>query len=541
MIAMSITNQAAKFREQEEQSTRQRAKMLGLAYADSRQLMATPLLPSALSVDEMYRDKMVPLRDEGENGNLVFAITVNTPQSALRQLRERHVDRNVQFVMISNPGYKDFMLRYDPPKEVHYDNVKIASEGDSDTLSSVSDTLETVRADDILDYLITQADTLRASDIHFECQIDNVRMRFRVDGTLHVVAELSHEKYHVLMGALASRANISSSAPDAQTGHMLYEFDGDDGKIRQLNMRIETVPTIYGQDVVVRLFNVDESMLHLEQLGLDERERKKIDDIISHPHGMLLVVGPTGSGKSTTLYSIINALNDPQRKLITLEDPVEFAIQGVSQIPVATNMGDSFANKLRAVLRLDPDVIMVGEIRDVDTARTALQASVTGHLVLSTYHASDAATAMTRMVDMIGQNPIFTDAIKMIIGQRLVRSLDDEIKVGYTPDQKTIDHIKKVLSDLPEGIEKPNLDNLTLYKPGSSKGNPFGYKGRMMIMEQLVIDNNIQLILRGDPMYITPENLNETARNAGMVSMEQDGMLRVVEGKTTLEELYRVL
>lgn len=541
MKLMSADSQAQKFREQEEQSTRQRAKMLGLAYADSRQLVQAPLLFNVVPIEEMYKEKLVPLRDEGENGNLVFAITVNTPQSALRVLRERHVDRNVQFVMISNPGYKEFMARYDPPQEVHYDDVKIAHQGDSETLSSVSNTLETVRADDILDYLIIQADKLRASDIHLECASDHVRMRFRVDGALHVVAELSHEKYHVLLGALASRANISSSAPDAQTGHMLYEFDGEDGSLRQLNMRIETVPTIYGQDVVVRLFNVDESMLHLDQLGLDERERKKIDDIIQHPHGMLLVVGPTGSGKSTTLYSIINALNDPQRKLITLEDPVEFSVQGVSQIPVATNAGDSFANKLRAVLRLDPDVIMVGEIRDVDTARTALQASVTGHLVLSTYHASDAATALTRMVDMIGQNPIFTDAIKMIIGQRLVRKLDDESKVGYSPDQKTLDHIKKVLEDLPEGIEKPNLEMLTLYKPGVTKENPFGYKGRMMIMEQLTISEAVQDILRGDPYNITPKYLTETAKKDGMVTMEQDGLLKVIEGQTTLEELYRVL
>jgi len=536
------STQADKFRQQEEESTQQRAKLLGLAYADSRELHDVPLLQDIVSIEDMYRDKLVPLRDGGGNGDLVYAITVNTPQSILRDLRGSHVDRNVQFVMISNQGFKEFMQRFDPPKTVHYDDVTIATTGDSATLGSVSDTLDTVKADDILDYLITQADHLRASDIHFECAQTYVRMRFRVDGTLHVVAELSHQKYHVVMGALASRANISSSAPDSQTGHMLYQFaDPAGGKPRNLNMRIETVPTIYGQDAVVRLFNVDESMLQLDQLGLDERERIQIDEVIAHPHGMVLVVGPTGSGKSTTLYSIINALNSPQRKILTLEDPVEFSIEGVSQIPVDTNQGDSFANKLRAVLRLDPDVVMVGEIRDVDTARTAIQASVTGHLVLSTYHANDAANAMIRMLDMIGPNPIFTSAIKMIISQRLVRRLDDDIKVGYEPDEKTKTHIREVLEHLPDNVEKPDLENIMLYKPGVSDQNPFGYKGRMMIMELMMCGDEVQALLRNSDRFLTPALIQETAQRNGLVTMEQDGMLRVLEGETTLEELYRVL
>lgn len=535
-------NQADKFREQEEASTQQRAKLLGLAYADSRELRDIPLIKNLLTVEQMYRDKLVPLHDEGINSNLVYAITVLTPQSILRDLRGEHADRNVQFVMISNQGFKEFMARYDPPKIVHYDDVKIATTGDSSTLGSVSDTLETVKADDILDYLITQADQLRASDIHFECAQTYVRMRFRIDGTLHVVAQLSHQKYHVVTGALASRANISSSAPDAQTGHLLYQFPSPDGgKPRNLNMRIETVPTVYGQDAVVRLFNVDESMLQLDQLGLDARERKEIDDVIAHPHGMVLVVGPTGSGKSTTLYSMINALNNPQRKILTLEDPVEFSIEGVSQIPVETNLGDSFANKLRAVLRLDPDVVMVGEIRDVDTARTAIQASVTGHLVLSTFHANDVANALIRMLDMIGPNPIFTNAIKMIISQRLVRRLDDDTKVAFTPDEQTLEHIRLVLETLPDTVEKPDLENVTLYKPGVSETNPFGYRGRMMIMELMLCTFEVQALLRGDLGYLTPANIVKTAQQGGMVTMEQDGMLRVLSGQTTLEELYRVL
>lgn len=172
-------------------------------------------------------------------------------------------------------------------------------------------------------------------------------------------------------------------------------------------MRIETVPTTYGQDVVIRLFQFDESRLTIGHLGLDDNRRKVIEEVVSHPHGMLMMVGPTGSGKSSTLYSIINALNSSSIKILSLEDPVEMVIPGVSQIPVNTMEGDSFADKLRAVLRLDPDVVMIGEIRDADTARTAIQASITGHLVLTSFHASSSAAAFARMVDMIGQNLFF--------------------------------------------------------------------------------------------------------------------------------------
>jgi type II secretory ATPase GspE/PulE/Tfp pilus assembly ATPase PilB-like protein len=538
---MSSETDALKFRQQDEQNTKQRATMLGLQYTDSRKLLNAPLIPGIIQVPEMYKEKLVPLRDDGSNGNLVFAITINTPQQTLRELRARFPDRNVQFIMISNIGFKEFMQRYDPPKEVHYDDVKIGTVGDSDTLIQVSKTLESVRGDDILNYLIVQADRLRASDIHFENGREYVRMRFRVDGALHEVAELSHQKYYILQSSIATRANISTQSNDAQTGHILQDLLQPDGSARQLNMRIETVPTIYGQDAVIRLFNVDESMLHLDQIGLDERERAAIDEVIAHPHGMVLVVGPTGSGKSTTLYSIINALNDPQRKILTLEDPVEFAIKGVSQIPVMTRHGDSFAEKLRAVLRLDPDVIMVGEIRDVDTARTAIQASVTGHLVLSTFHAGDAATALTRMTDMIGQNPIFTSAIKMIIGQRLVRQLDDESKTAYEPDEKTKQHIREVLKDLPASVKPPDLENIKLYKPNKSPTNPFGFSGRIVVMEQMICDESIQDLLRGDPNTLNPELLEKTAIKNGMLTMEQDGVLKALAGHTTLEELYRVL
>jgi type IV pilus assembly protein PilB len=539
---MLMADDAQRYRDIEEANTRSRAGLLGLQYLDTRGFTEkTPLFKDVLSVEEMHKGNIVPLGDTSEQTPLIFGITVNTPQPLLRQIRDRFPNRMTQFMMISDPGFKELMLRYDPPKKTVYEDVKIAKAGDSATIEEVSKTLDTVRADDMLNYLITQADTLGASDIHLENQQKVVRIRLRIDGALHPIATLTHDKYRVLLASIASRGNISTASKDAQTGHMQQTIAYKDGKNRELNMRIESVPTIYGQDVVVRLFNFDPKLLDLNHLGLSEEQKDAFDDIMEHPHGMVMVVGPTGSGKSTTLYSIINGLNDPGRKILTLEDPVELAVPGISQIPVNTQSGDSFAEKLRAVLRLDPDIVMVGEIRDVDTARTAIQASITGHLVLTTFHASTAAAAFTRMVDMIGQNPIFSSAIRLVVGQRLVRRLDEKTKQAYVPDAAMKRYITETLKDLPKPFKMPDMDSLKLYKPGTSDENPFGYIGRMIIMEQMRITDNIQAFIRGDIKEVNTEAIEKAAREEGMLTMLQDGILKACNGWTTIEEVNRVL
>lgn len=541
-MLMPSIDDIQRFRDSEEANTQKRAGMLGLQYLDTRGFsQKSQLFKNVLTIQEMHQAKIVPLSDSGENQPLIFGITVATPQPLLTQLRSRFPNRIVRFMMISDVGYKELMLRYDPPKKTHYEDVKIAKEGDSATIVEVSKTLETVRSDDMLNYLIMQADTLGASDIHLENQQQNVRIRLRVDGALHPVANLTHDKYRVLLASIASRGNISTAATTAQTGHMQQEIRKPDGTTRALNMRIETVPTIYGQDVVVRLFNFDPQMLKLDRLGLNPAQKANIDEIIAHPHGMALVVGPTGSGKSTTLYSVIQELNNPGRKIITLEDPVELAVPGVSQIPVNTQDGDSFAEKLRAVLRLDPDIVMVGEIRDTDTAKTAIQASITGHLVLSTFHATNSSTAFSRMIDMIGQNPIFSSAIRLVIAQRLVRRLDDKTKQAYKPDDAIKKYIAAALKGLPKNTKAPDLEKLVLYKPGASEENPFGYTGRIVIMEQMVITETIQRFLRGEEKEVNAEAIEATARGEGMVTLLQDGILKACQGLTTIEEVNRVI
>jgi type II secretory ATPase GspE/PulE/Tfp pilus assembly ATPase PilB-like protein len=530
-------------REQDEKATQQRAAILGLQYLDTRAIdRDLPLTSGVVDVPDMYKGFIVPLVAGGGNEPYRFGVTSQTPQSLIQKMDKDYSDRGeqAQFLLISNSGFKAFMARYDPPKKVIYDDIEIAKEGDSDTLAQVSQTLNSVGSDEVFDYLIDQADKLGASDIHIENERTHIRIRMRIDGALHAVANLEKERYRVVMGALASRANISTAATEAQSGHMQKDITRD-GATHLLNLRVETVPTLYGQDAVLRLFNFDETLLDLDLLNISAEQRRQIDEVISHPRGMVLMVGPTGSGKSTTLYSMLNALNTDDRKLITLEDPIEYGLTGITQIPIDTTGGQSFADGLRSVLRLDPDVVMVGEIRDKDTAKTAIQASITGHLVLSSFHANSTSAAFSRMIDLIGVNPIFSSAIRLVIAQRLVRRLYDATKEAYEPDESTRQYVRRVLEDIPAGVEVPNLDTFTLWRPKPSDDAPFGYKGRVVIMEQMVVNENIQKFLRGDVEDVHTEVIEKEAKAGGMLTLLQVGVLAALRGETTLEEVNRVI
>lgn len=530
-------------REQDENGARMRAGVLGFQYLDLRPIeQEMELIEDALSVQEMKKNYIIPLQRGDEYSPWQFGITTQTPQSFVREQEQRYHDQamNIQFIMISNSAFRFMMTRYDPPVQVVYDDIKISKDGDSDTIAEVTETLRTVGSDEILDYLLIQADELGASDIHIENQRKNIRIRFRIDGVLHPVADLDKDRYRVIMGSLASRAGISTASTEPQSGHIQQEIEIN-GSTSLLNIRVESIPTLYGLDAVLRLFNFDQSMLNLNRLSLSSTELDNIKEIVSHPRGLALLVGPTGSGKSTTLYSILNELNNTSRKIITLEDPVEFGIDGISQIPIDSTNKQNFATGLRSILRLDPDVVMVGEIRDADTARTAIQASITGHLVLSSFHANSASAAFSRMIDLIGVNPIFSSAVRMVIAQRLVRRLDDSSKEEYTPDEATVKWVKEVLSDLPEGVEKPDLDNFKLWKPVSTSDSPFGYNGRIVLMEQLMMSEELQKYIRGDITETNTETIEATAKAQGMVTLLQAGVLAALDGRTTLEEVNRAI
>ena len=543
MLVMDEDSIQARRRQQDEDATRKRASILGLQYLDTRSFEADlPLERDILTIEEMYKGRIIPLAHNDTDLSYRFGVTSQTPQSLIAKMTKeyREVGKVAHFFLISGAAFRSFMLRFDPPKSIVYDDIEIAKEGDSETLQQVSQTLATVSSNDVFNYIVDQADRLGASDIHIENQRESIRIRMRVDGALHPVAELSRDRYRVIMATLASRANISTAATEPQSGHMQQEIYRD-GASHLLNLRVEAVPTVYGQDVVMRLFNFDTAMLNLDLLSITPAERAQIDEVISHPRGMVLMVGPTGSGKSTTLYSILNALNTTDRKIITLEDPVENTIPGVTQIPIDTTVGQEFADGLRSVLRMDPDVVMVGEIRDNETARTAIQASITGHLVLSSFHANSTAAAFSRMIDMIGQNPIFSSAVRLLIAQRLVRRLHDESKEEYEPDEATRRWVKETLKGIPDTVDCPDLDTFKLWRPVSTPEAPFGYKGRIPVMEQLIVTEEIQKFLRGDIVDIHAEAIEEVAKKQGTITLLQAGVLAALRGETTIEEVNRVI
>ncbi len=529
-------------RQDEEHNTQNRARILNYNYVDTSSTGDKQLYRDLLTNDELYRLKAIPLQ-KGE-GTILFGIVTTTSQQSITELKERFLDSRIGFAIISETGYNDYMKLYDPPKKVEYQDIALNQTGTSELVANVSAMLEQVRADDMLAYLVSQAHRLGSSDIHIETQAEDVRIRLRIDGVLHPIANLNKDKYRVLISAIASSGNVSTSSDEAQQGHIAQKATMADGSEVDVNVRLETVPTINGMDVVMRLFNMEQDRYKLDKLGLSETERSIVDGIIAKPSGLVMVVGPTGSGKTTTLYSILNTLNTDERKIITIEDPVEYQFAGMTQISVHSKQaGDdgSFAEKLRAVLRLDPDIIMVGEIRDQDTAKTALQAALTGHLVLCTFHASSAAAALTRLGDVIGQNPLFVSAIRLVMAQRLVRKLDDETKEAYTPSEAEWQKINEVLHGLPHGYPWPNIEGLQLFKPGSSAENPYGYKGQIAVREQFTMSESMRHLLEKPNNSLSAQSIEEAAHDSGMLTIAQDAMLTALAGETSLDEVFRVV
>lgn len=522
----------------EEQNTLKRGALLGLQYHDTSENIEKKLFKDIFTKQELYNLKVIPL--EAADNNLVIGVTTNTSQAIMNNIRQRFGEKRVTFKLISDSGYRDYMRLYDPPATVTYSDIALTNDSES-MINSMSLTLSQVRADDMLAYVVQQAFKLKASDIHLETSSKNVRIRFRVHGVLHPIAVLEFDKYRQLISALASAANISTSADSDQTGHINREYKLATGESVIVNIRVETVPAINGIDAVLRLFNFNSDRLHIDKLDLSDYQKATISEIIKHPSGLVLIVGPTGSGKTTTLYSILNELNIPERKIITLEDPVEYQIEGISQIPVNSRAGQSFAEKFRAVMRLDPDVIMVGEIRDLDTAKTALQAALTGHLVLSTYHANNAASALTRMLDAIGENPLYSSAIKLIQAQRLIRKLDDSTKKEKKLDLPTEEMVKKIVETFPENINKFDASSTTFYDPGASAENPFGFNDQIAIRELMTMTPEMLQLLRKPAREITTDQIQKTAEASGMITMVQDGVSKASQGITTLEEVFRVV
>lgn len=377
----------------------------------------------------------------------------------------------------------------------------------------------------MVNVILSQAVTERASDIHIEPYEKTVVVRYRVDGILHKV--LSPPKSY--QAGIISRIKIMSNLNIAenrlpQDGRIKLKLAGKD-----IDIRVSTIPCQYGERVVMRILNKTDQKYSLQTMGLLTHIYDKFKRLIYHPHGIILVTGPTGSGKSTTLYSALSELNTPERNIITCEDPVEYQFDGISQMQMQEKIGLTFATGLRAILRQDPDVVMVGEIRDEETARIAIQASLTGHLVFSTLHTNDAASAVTRLVDMGIEPYLITSTVLGFMAQRLVRVICKSCKKPYTPTERELE---------PLSIHRSELKDGTLMKgEGCNHCMGTGYKGRMGIYELLVMNNDIKSsILKGSDAT----KINEVALDTGMEPLRHYGKLKVIEGFTTQEEVLRV-
>jgi general secretion pathway protein E len=420
------------------------------------------------------------------------------------------------------------------------DNLGGDGDGDLEDVEHLRDLASEAPVIRLVNLLMQRAVEARASDIHIEPFESRLKVRYRIDGVLQEVEAPPSSS----TAAVISRVKIMAKLNIAerrlpQDGRIMHRVAG-----KELDLRVSTVPTSHGESVVMRILDRESIVLDFQALGFDDHSHDGFVKILEMPHGIVLVTGPTGSGKTTTLYTALSQLNTPERKIITVEDPVEYQLEGINQIQAKASIGLDFSHALRSIVRQDPDVIMIGEMRDLETAKIAIQSALTGHLVLSTIHTNDAAGGVTRMLDMGVEDYLLTSTVNAILAQRLVRTLDEASREPY-------DLLPEVARELGfAGLDAPGLDGpgltvnsseemstVTVYRPGSTEENPTGYRGRTTILELLVLSDPIRRLVMN---HATSGEIHSLAVSEGMRTMYQDGLLKCLLGKTTLEEVLRV-
>lgn len=409
---------------------------------------------------------------------------------------------------------------------------EIVPEKKETTKLAKEEIVETAPAAKIIQSLIKRAVREKASDIHIEPEEDDVVVRFRVDGILRKIISLPKE----IQPALVSRVKILANMKIDETrlpqdGRIQAVIDG-----AEIDFRISALPTVNGEKIVARILDKSGGVLTLEQLGLRGNAFKVFDENITKAHGMILVTGPTGSGKTTTLYAAIDKIKSVGTNIVTLEDPVEYRIQGINQSQVHTQIGFTFANGLRSIVRQDPDVIMIGEIRDYETADMAVHAALTGHVVLSTLHTNDAAGAIPRLIDMKIEPFLVNSSVNCVVAQRLCRRVCDACKEVLQIEEGQRDLAEKELANLPKNEERPSKMDF-YHGKGCENCGGSGYKGRIGIFEVFELTDDLKEMVA---KRASGTMLGDQAVKNGMVSMKQDGILKSIEGLTTLEEVWRV-
>ncbi len=395
-------------------------------------------------------------------------------------------------------------------------------------LASVEAATEDAPVVKLVNMLISKAAADRASDIHIEPTERDLRVRYRIDGVLHEIMRTPRS----IMNAVVSRLKIMADIDIAERRRP------QDGRIslkvgrRSIDLRVSTLPTIYGEKVVMRILDTSQALLQLEDLGFLPDTETRYAEAFSKPYGTILVTGPTGSGKSTTLYATLNVLNKPEVNIVTVEDPVEYRLSGISQVQVNRKAGLNFASALRSFLRQDPDIMLVGEIRDKETATIAIESALTGHLVLSTLHTNDAPSAVTRLTEMGVEPFLVGSAIDAVLGQRLARRLCKQCKEPYEPTLDALRDVGWPFEDLGEDIPE-------LYRAkGCAACSNTGYRGRLAIHELMLVTEELErmTVERG-----STEDLAKVAIAQGMRPLRQDGLIKVSTGQTSIEEILRVV
>ncbi len=377
----------------------------------------------------------------------------------------------------------------------------------------------------LVNLIITRAIELRASDIHFEPYEEQFRVRYRIDGVLHDVESPPKR----LQSAIVSRVKIMGKLNIAerrlpQDGRIMLRVKG-----KEIDFRVSSIPTIHGESIVLRILDKSSIVLDIERLGFPEDTMDGFRDLIHRPHGIILVTGPTGSGKTTTLYCALEKINSPDKKIITVEDPVEYQLRGINQIQVKPAIGLTFANSLRSIVRQDPDVILIGEIRDAETAEIAIHSALTGHLVLTTLHTNDAPSAITRLIDMGTEDYLLSSTVIGILAQRLVRVACPFCREPYSPSPAVLKEMKLNSSDL-AGLKISEVK-------GCEKCSNTGYWGRTGIYEFLKMTDDVQKLILGKK---DSNIIKEAARKNGLRTLREDGWLKVKQGITTISEVLRV-
>ncbi len=528
-----------------EKNTQNKASSLGMYYIN---LFGFPISPEAISLipeDVATKNNIVCFFYDGEKTRVATSNPENKEIKKIIESLEKNLFVKNDTYLISQNSLKYGLSIYkNIPKASKVDKGVKITEDDLEKFKkeikdykSINDKINEINVSDVITLVLAAAMKLDSSDIHIESEESGIVVRFRIDGVLHEAAVIDKDKWRKIISRMKIMSGVKINIDDKpQDGRYSIFLQKD-----RVDVRSSFLPTAYGESVVMRLLKSSSVGLSFDDLGLRPQNYKILKREIEKPNGLVLTTGPTGSGKTTTLYAILNQLNKPGTKIITLEDPIEYQLVGINQSQINQKKGYTFASGLRSVLRQDPDIVMVGEIRDMETAEIAIQASLTGHLVLSTLHTNDASGVIPRLIDIGIKSYLLVPSINAVIGQRLLRRLCPKCKKEHQVDEDDAILIKKVLAVISpkSGIDVPK-NIATIYKSGSGCENcdNIGYKGRTGVYEIFTMNEKIkQLTIDSAPSF----KIMRQAIDDGMITMLQDGILKVLEGQTDLDEIRRVI